>query len=66
MMLMFTKLERLVITMIGWIIGIVLAVVLGLWLAFSAAGVVLHVLGWILLIAAVIGIFKLATRGSAP
>lgn len=49
-----------------WIIGIALALIVGLWLAFAAAGLIIHILGYILLIAAVVGIVKLATRGSAP
>ena len=53
-------------SLVIWIIGIALAVIVGLWLAFSAAGLLIHVLGYILLIAAVIGIVKLAPRGNAP
>ena len=44
-----------------WIIGIALALIVGLWLVFSAAGLIVHILGYILLIAGVVGIVKLAT-----
>lgn len=47
-----------------WILAIIAAVVVGLWLALSAAGLIIQILGYVLLIGAVIGIFKLATRGT--
>lgn len=50
--------------MIGTIIGVVLAVILGIWLITSAFGLLVHVLGFILLVAAVIWLIRaLTTRG---
>lgn len=48
-----------------WIIAIAAAIIVGLWLAFAAAGFVIHLLGYILLIAGVVGIVKLATGSRA-
>lgn len=50
--------------MLGSIIGIVLAVILAIWLLTSTIGLLFHVLGWIVLIAAIVWAVQLFRSGA--
>lgn len=45
------------------IVGIIVAALLGLYLAFAGFHIIISIIGWILIVAAVVGLIRLATAG---
>ena len=46
---------------IGYIVGAILVLLVGIWLSLAVVHIALHVLGWILIIAAAVALIKVLT-----
>lgn len=49
---------------IGYVIGSVLLLLVGIWLILSAIHIVLSIIGWILIIGAAVAVIKILTSSS--